>query len=431
MEPEEELVEELDESLKQQIGEMDLSEAADRGSGLPEDADDNTEENQDNGNGERIEANINSEDGQDAPNTGNTGGKKKKCIKIALIVLGVVVVLLGGLIGTKTGRGMVYSMIGTYIKGKTKEPEPAVGLSDHESEEQPQITPILLAEEGEEENVKNYLLFGIEEIGGGGRTDVMMIASINKRDKTIRLTSFLRDLYVEIPGYSEDRLNAAYGYGGADTLVNAIQQNFNIPIEGYVHVNFSAFEQVVDLLGGIDIELGKSEASYLNRTNYISNVEERNVTAGLNHLTGNQALGYCRIRKVVTLGGANNDFGRTLRHRRVITAIFEKYKEKNPIELFNIMNECLGYVTTNLSADQITEIMEDVMENQIFTIENDHIPQDNMYSDYYTPRGEAVLVPDLEANNEFLYDFIYNDPEETLTTENTDAKSILNPTDQQ
>ena len=396
---EEELLEGLDESLKQQVNEIDPPEAADEGSSILENSEDGIKDNED-----QIKD--------------NGGRKKKNQLKILLIVLGVIVVLLVGLLGTRSGRNMVYSVVATYIRGKTKAPEVTPGLVETTDTGETEVTPALLVDDEEEENVKNYLLFGIEEIEGGGRTDVMMIASINKRDKTIRLTSLLRDLYLEIPGHGQDRLNAAYGYGGADLLVSTIEQNFSLPLEGYAHVNFSAFENVIDLLGGIEIELGKTEANYLNTTNYISNVSERHVTAGVNLLTGNQALGYCRVRKVATLGGENNDFGRTLRHRRVMTAIFEKYKEKNPIELLSIMNECLGYVTTDLSAEQITEIMDSVIEDQIFTLENDHIPQANMYSDYYTPRGEAVLLPDLAANTEFLHDLIYNEPETALAVDN-------------
>lgn len=96
-------------------------------------------------------------------------------------------------------------------------------------------------------------------------------------------------------------------------MVDTIEKNYKVQIDGYVSVDFKSFEKIVDLLGGVTIELGKEEAQYLNKTNYISQKKNRNVKKGVNHLNGNQVMGYVRVRKVKTLGGVNNDYGRIVR----------------------------------------------------------------------------------------------------------------------
>ena len=93
---------------------------------------------------------------------------------------------------------------------------------------------------------------------------------LKRKDKTLKLTSLLRDSYVEIPGYKANKLNSAYSKGGVDLLIETIEKNYKIHIDGYASVNFEAFEKLVDMLGGVTIELGKEEAAYLNKTNYIS-----------------------------------------------------------------------------------------------------------------------------------------------------------------
>ena len=115
----------------------------------------------------------------------------------------------------------------------------------------------------------------------------------NTYDNTIKLTSILRDTLVDLPGYSQNKINAAYAKGGADYLIEVIEKNFKIQIDGYASVDFDSFEDIVDSLGGVEIELSQKEADYLNTTNYISDPANRNVVAGLQVLNGNQVVGYC------------------------------------------------------------------------------------------------------------------------------------------
>ena len=156
---------------------------------------------------------------------------------------------------------------------------------------------------------------------------------------------------------------------GGTLLMNVIEETYDIEISGFACVNFNSFEKIIDRLGGIDIELGQSEASYLCSTNYISNPAYRYVKAGWNHLNGNQVVGYCRVRKRPTLGGASNDYGRTLRHRRVINAIIQQYKSLSLGDMYSALSDCLGYVFTNITAEQFTELINLVVENKIFDVD--------------------------------------------------------------
>lgn len=333
--------------------------------------------------------------------------KKSKAKKILLGVLFGSILILALLIGTHPGRKVVYGLLGNYLHGMMQTEDVDGNLVDTSKDEYDD--PSLR----KEEYVKNYLIMGIEQINGGGRTDSMMIVSINTKDNTVKLSSLLRDTYVSIPGHKNNKLNAAYGLGGADLLIDTIEQSYKIKIEGYASVNFESFEKIIDRLGGVNIELGAKEASYLNRTNYISNPAYRNVKEGWNTLNGNQALGYCRVRKVETLGGANSDYGRTLRQRRVLNAIFDKYKSSGLIEIMSITKDCLKYITTDLSSNEITSIIESIVENGIATMDTSRFPVNDLYTSTRNEVG-AVLIPDWDANIKELYKFIYLDQDETV-----------------
>lgn len=343
---------------------------------------------------------------------------KHKAIKITGAIILCLLAIIIYFVGTRSGRKMLINW-GSNIVADRMDNDAAEGNKDNQLFAEPTI---VVDQENEiitpyrkESYVANFLICGIEEIGGGGRTDSMMIASVNIKDKTIKLTSLMRDCYVAIEGHGSNKLNAAYAFGGIDLLVDTIQKNFNIYIDGYATVNFEAFENVVNLLGGVDIELGATEANYLNTTNYISNPSYRNVKAGWNTLNGNQALGYARVRKVVTLGGANNDFGRTLRQRRLLNAIFDKYKSKNLMELVSIMYDILPEIKTNLTATQISDTLEQILENGITTIDNYRIPAEGCYTDGRNECGYVILL-DFDANIDELYQIIFLDEKEPTIT---------------
>lgn len=342
-----------------------------------------------------------------APKTGPVKKKKKyRALKVFLAIIAVFLIFIGFMIGTKPGRSLIYKASGDFIYSNVQNEDIIEEFENKGSNHDASVR--------QEEYVKNYLLFGIEKIGGARNTDSMMIASINTKDNTVKLTSLLRDSYVEIPGYKPNKLNSAYAKGGARLLIDTIELNYKIKIEGYASVDFESFEEIVDLLGGVTIELGEKEAKYLNKTNYISKKSNRNLKPGINKLNGNQAMGYCRVRKVETLGGAKNDYGRIIRQQRVLQAMFDSYLSvKNIFKLLPLTKECLGYVTTNLTQDQIEEVMEAVVENRITKLETFRVPVDGAFDAPKKYNGIGYpLVLDWETNRIELFKFIYDDSKE-------------------
>lgn len=261
-----------------------------------------------------------------------------------------------------------------------------------------------------EKKIINILLLGEENIGSystRGRTDMIVLATIDTITKTVKLTSLMRDSFVQIPGFEDNRINAAYALGGVPLLYSTIEKNFGITPDNYILVRFDDFEKMVDSVGGIDIELSKKEAQYLNKTNYISNPVFRNVVEGMNHMNGNQALGYSRVRYVAH-DGEKNDFGRTTRHRVVITALINRVKSLGYTDLLNVGLECLPMVTTDVTAEEIekyTQMIIDIGGADI-NIEEMRIPMEGTYN-FVTIRKMSVTQLDIQKNREALHEFIY------------------------
>jgi LCP family protein required for cell wall assembly len=330
--------------------------------------------------------------------------KKHPALKAIGITLLSLLIIIGLILLTPPGRSIIYKVMSGFMYNNMnneeaiKEYQEAGGTGHAKGARQ-------------EKYVTNYLIFGIEEFGGARNTDSMMIASINTKDDTLKLTSLLRDSYVDIPGYKSNKLNSAYAKGGARLLVDTIELNYKVQLDGYVSVDFKSFEKIVDLVGGVDIELGKEEAKYLNTTNYISKKKNRNVKVGENHLNGNQVMGYVRVRKVKTLGGANNDYGRIVRQQRALKAIFKSYlSPKNMFNLLPITKKSLSYVTTNLTQDQLERAMSDVVENKMTSLDTFRIPVDGAFDAPRRYNGITYpIVLDWDTNRMELYQFIYHD----------------------
>ena len=257
-----------------------------------------------------------------------------------------------------------------------------------------------------EEHVVNILLVGVEEIGGASNTDSMIIATMNTKDKSLKLTSLMRDLYVDIPGYSKNRLNSAFSKGGIDLLYETIELNFDVKLDGYVRVGFEDFESIIDRLGGVNISLTEAEAHYLNTTNYISKPQYRKVVAGPQTLNGNQALGYCRIRYISTKDHQSNDYGRTSRQRVVLNALFDKYKSKSLPELSLLLFDILPLISTDITKEEFDTYLRAAVNMGLTEIEDLRIPADNTFEEGYA-RKMAVLIPDLDANIKVLHEFIF------------------------
>ena len=347
-------------------------------------------------------------------------GKEKKPLgwkKIvglsALGVLAVVLLAVGFFVGTKPGRKLLYQYAAKHIYQEVE--------VEKESEEKP--TVILEKEEiettkpdpwyDEDEPVRNFLIYGVEGIGGARNTDSMMIVSINMETGELKLTSLMRDILLHISGYRDNKLNQAYALGGVDLMLETIEHNFMIDIDGYAWVDFDNFEEIINLIGGVDLELTEKEAQYLNTTNYISKPEYRTVSPGMNHLNGNQILGYCRVRDVWTATSGHDDYGRTERQRLVLNTIFKTYIKRNPIELMTLSMKCLEYVNTNVSEKQIAQILECVVEKKANSLETFRIPVDGHFTEPKIYDGVTYpLVIEWEENILQYYQFLFGDTEE-------------------
>lgn len=270
-----------------------------------------------------------------------------------------------------------------------------------------------------DEKVVNILCIGREGILDGknanGRSDSMIIASMNTEDKTLKLVSLMRDSYVSIPGYRDNKLNAAFSFGGGQLLCETVTRNFGIELDGYVIVDFKGFKKMIDKIGGVEIELTEAEAQYLNTTNYISDKKQRNVVPGKQKVTGTQALGYCRVRKRAAINGENNDHGRTYRQRAVMSQAYSKVKDLSIPDMVSLVNELLPYVTTNIKASDLLNYAKVMLQMGVPELQQMRIPIDGAYSGQNLYCGSS-LVLDFDKNNAALWKFIYGDGHGDITT---------------
>lgn len=345
-------------------------------------------------------------------------------IKVIFVILGLIAAIGAFLFCTPAGRKILVSVATEYAYNK-------VDFKGNETQNGEKTGPNIDASKmsetfrnaRHEDYCTNILLLGVEAIGYGeekGHTDAIMIATINKKEGTMKLTSLMRDSYVSIPGYDSDRINSVYRKGGIELLYETIAQNYNLQLDGYGLVDFDTFEKVIDAVGGIDITLTAEEAEYLNTTNYISDPANRNVVEGTQTMNGNQALGYARVRHVATLDGSNDDMGRTYRQRAVVNAIFEKVKSSGVVELTNLMNTVLPLVQTDVKKANCKTYLEDALNIGFsnLSLNTLRIPADNMFS-YETINGKAVVLPDWDQNLPLMQQFIFATGDESTTATDT------------
>lgn len=316
---------------------------------------------------------------------GKKNKKKKSKLKRFLVAAVLIIALLGA--GLYTFVGGVYNKL-NYVE--------VASVSD---------LPM------KEDGVVNVLLIGNDsrENSDDGRSDAMILLSVSSRTKTIYMTSLLRDIYVEIPGHDNNRLNAAYSFGGAELLMETVEKNFDIPVNRYVQVNFEAFVGLVDSVGGIDLELTEKEIEYVNgylveyniltdRPQGTDNMDTS--VSGMVHLNGPQALAYCRNRYLGT------DFGRTERQRKVLTEVIKKIPGTlltNGSELFDTL---MPNLTTNLTKNECFSLSLMAGKALTYDIIADSIPQPGTYKDA-TIRKMAVLEVDFEVNRKYLKGKLY------------------------
>ena len=250
-------------------------------------------------------------------------------------------------------------------------------------------------------NVINFLLVGQDRREGSPRmhSDAMILVTINKSKKTLTMTSFMRDLWVKIPGYFNERLHVPYFIdptNGFNLLNETLEYHFGVSGDHNVEVEFSGFKAAIEAVGGVTIKLTDAEAKHLNSQNSSWALVE-----GDNHLDGEQALAYSRIRKI------GNDFSRTSRQRTVLLALMEKAKTLSVTELYNLAKSVMPMITTDMTDAQILGyVLELAPLLPELTVVSQRIPTDNAYYDANI-NGNMVLClseSNWETNLQLLRD---------------------------
>lgn len=247
----------------------------------------------------------------------------------------------------------------------------------------------------ENDNIVNILLIGQDTTDGTrARSDSMILCTVNREKNTITLTSFMRDMYVKIPGYKNNRINASYTYGGMTLLNETLKENFGIHVDGNVEVDFGHFEDIIDLLGGVTIDLTGAEAKYINKW-----VPSQVAKKGENRLSGAQALMYARNRS-----DAAGDFNRTSRQRTLLNSLIQEYKNSSITKIIGMLDDILPMMTTDMTKSEITgyatEFLPMLASAEIIM---QRIPIDGAYKQVRID-GMSVLLPDIEKNVQALLD---------------------------
>ena len=260
----------------------------------------------------------------------------------------------------------------------------------------------------EVEGITNVLLIGIDarSLDEHSRSDSILIATLDNNNKKIKLTSLFRDTLVDIPGYGEQKLNAAYALGGPELLLKTVSDTYEINIDKYVVINFWGFEAIIDQIGGIEVDVKDYQLEELNK--YIGESTGGNdcpvTEAGLQVLNGKQALSYARIRK-----GVGDEFERTSRQQEVILKVAEKLRETKPSKYLGIMNKMLDYIKTNIEPIQALNMAYTIYKFPSLATEQLQIPiPDLAEGRLYKDLGWVFLM-DRKQNAQILNDFIFED----------------------
>ena len=267
------------------------------------------------------------------------------------------------------------------------------------------------------ERYTNIALFGLDtrqagSLGKGNRSDTIMVASINNETKDVKIISIYRDSYLNLANDKYRKCNEAYSIGGPEQAVAMLNMNLDLKIDNYMSVDFLAVSEVVDLIGGVEIEVDEYEIEHLNNyTVETSKVTGKSTTklktTGLQNLDGVQATSYCRIR--YTKG---DDFKRTERQREVLEAIAAKARTLTPTKLDEIVKKVFPMCATNMTVDQLLAIAADGLAYNI--VETTGFPFE-VVTDSVGSAGSCVIPVDLEANVKQLHQTLFDATDYTPT----------------
>ncbi|WP_342985699.1 LCP family protein [Clostridium saudiense] len=256
--------------------------------------------------------------------------------------------------------------------------------------------------------ITNIALFGIDSEDGVGRSDSIMVATIDPVHDKLKITSIMRDSYVNIDGHGYDKINHAYAFGKAPLAIKTINESFGLNIQDFVAVDFNSLPYIIDLLGGIELNITNEELNYINfyinEINSLDNTTSLNITtSGLQHVDGVQALAYSRIR--YTSGG---DYERTQRQRTVLNALFDKALNISPTKYLNLINDILPHVQTSLSANDILSLATKVVTMGGGSLEQERFPRDE-YCQGEMINGVYYLTFDEATTKQQMMNYIFDD----------------------
>ncbi|MDP4088397.1 MAG: LCP family protein [Bacillota bacterium] len=288
--------------------------------------------------------------------------------------------------------------------------EPGVNL------EKVEVPPPLYSEQ---KGITNILLIGTDArtLNERSRSDSIIIATIDDNTKKVRFTSIMRDSYVDIPNHGTQKINAAYAFGGPELLTKTIELNFKIKLDKFIIINFWGFEDVINAVGGIDVDIKQKDISEINK--YIGETDAVKspplTMSGYQHLDGQQALAYSRIRHTDT------EYARTGRQRQVLQLLIEKMQAMSATEYPKLMDPMLKCVKTNLEPTELLNLAYTVYQMRPIQIEDLQIPVDQIsWGGMYN--GAWYLLMDRDQNAQVMNDFIFSDKE--LDVKNLNIKAF-------
>lgn len=337
-------------------------------------------------------------------------GKRTVLIVLIVVLALILALLVGGFVFGKSLLGKINRFDGTEgslsqeeiddLLSETDPVDPNFTGPELSAEDVPMpnisVTPAMRGE-----NIINIMLVGQDRRAGQRRqrSDAMILCTIDTEAKTLTMTSFMRDLWVSIPGKYNERLNVPYAIGGFPLLDATLESQFGITVDHNVEVDFSGFTELIDQIGGVEIILSSGEANEINSQQSRLGYDYGDLQRGVNHLNGNQALIYSRIRSI------DNDFNRTKRQRTVLTAVVEKMRSCSITKLYDVAQAILPLITTDMSDGEIMGyILKLAPMLPELSISSQRVPMDGNYS-FARIDGKSVLVmnnKDMEATIKML-----------------------------
>ena len=342
--------------------------------------------------------------------------KRGRARRIVCLVLSVLL-MLGG-----AGTIYYYSLLDSvnYVADDDKTVKKATGPQGESTGNVIGDSELL-----QDSKVLNVMLFGEDNNHGEkyGRTDTMILLSVDNTHKKLKLTSFQRDTYVYIPGHGNNKINASYTLGGAKLSIETIEANFGVKIDRYAIVNFDSFINIIDTLNGIEMEVTQDEIDYINYQMYKNGQtkEKAKITdkPGKVLLNGQEALWYARNRGLTKgedgneIGLDGDDWDRTSRQRKLIETMVNRFKTADLGQIISIVNQVGPMVTTNLKKDEITALVANSLTYLNYKVVQNYIPKEGLWY-YNSPNdeswdiaGSCILIADMTAQRKAFADFIY------------------------